>query len=176
MDLDEYIRRANEYTSDQYANDFINLLSKYKPNGKDDKFYLTINREVNVIRPSGYYAYISFKNLVCELFHRAIKSIPNIISEYTITCRNSEGTTMIKLGLFDDLDDDGEKCVAKVVTPTFTYCLCKNDVHAIFVANRTNQVNEEVVTSLMVLLYGTGDEPILTTSWVSAKTFKKEKY
>ena len=114
MDLDEYIRRANEYTSDQYANDFINLLSKYNER-KGDKFYLTINHEVNVIRASGYYAYLSFKNLVCELFHGAIKSIPNIISEYTITCRNSAGTTMIKIGLFDDLDGDGGRELLLVI-------------------------------------------------------------
>ena len=173
MNLEEYVKSAEDYDSNQYASDFIKLLSKYtERNG--DRFYLTLNREISVIRPSGYYNYISFKQLICELFYRAITSIPNTISEYTIKCENNLGTTLIKIGIFEELDDDGEKCIAKVVTSTYTYCLCKNDVHSIFIANRTNRVDEDVISSLMVLLYGTGDEPRVTTSWVSAKSLKKE--
>ena len=171
--MEDYVKSIQDYDSNQYASDFIKLLSRYtERNG--DRFYLTLNRETNVIHPSGYYDYISFKQLICELFYRAITSIPNIISEYTITCKNNLGTTLIKIGIFDELDDDGEKCVAKIVTPDYTYCLCKNDVHSIFIANRTNKPDEDVISSLMVLLYGNGHEPSVTTSWVSAKTLKKE--
>ena len=159
---------SNDYLSDrEYASDFLELLTKYKEHHQTS-LVLTFDetRLYNIKCPTTT-SYLTFKNLICELFYQAVNSIPHLITEYTITCTNNKGVSKLIIGILDDVDDDGEISVAKIVTKDTEFILNKYDVNQIYIANRTKNSDEDVITSIMVLLYNCGHEPIIKTSFVS---------
>jgi hypothetical protein len=51
----------------------------------------------------------------------------------------------------------------------------KDDVNAVYTANRTNYYNQIIVNEFITMLYGMdGDEPLISTSSISTKAFRKE--
>ena len=111
---------------------------------------------------------------MCELFYQAVQLIPNTITEYTISCTNDKGTSTLKIGILDELDDDGEISIAKIVTP-YTYLILNKDiVHNFYISNRTSEYNVEDVQLIISLLEMGGYEPIIKTSYKTAFTTSKK--
>lgn len=163
---------SNDYLSDrEYASDFLELLTRYKEHHETALITTFDSSSFYNIKSIENSNYLTFKSLICELFYQAVNSIPHLITEYTITCRNNKGTTELKIGVLEDVDDDGEISVAKVVTPTTEFILNKFDVNQFYIANRSRHCNEETITAIMVLLYNGGHEPTIKTSFVATKTF-----
>ena len=167
---------STDYLSDQeFASDFLELLTKYKENQTPLVTAFNANTFYN-IKSAEAKRYLTFKSLICELFYQAVNNIPHVIKEYTITCTNNKGTNKLIIGVLDDLDDDGEISVAKVVTKDTEFILNKYDVNQIYIANRTKNSDEDVITSIMVLLYNCGHEPIIKTSFVANLVKNSTKY
>jgi hypothetical protein len=158
---------SNDYLSDpEYASDFLELLTKYKEHHTTLITKFT-DKSLYYIKSAEAKRYLTFKNLICELFYQAINSIPHFIKEYTITCTNNKGTTKFIIGVLNDRDDDGEISVAKIVTKDTEFILNKYDVNHLYIANRTKQSDQDIITTVMVLLYNFGHEPIVKTSFVA---------
>jgi len=156
-------------TEKEYADDFINLLHRYKTVSTKGVYFKDQEpiKDPVLIKSSFYLAYLTFKALICELFYQAIRSIPHDISEYTIHCTNNKGVNQIVIGIFDDLDDDGEIAVTKIITPDSIFVLNKVDVHNFYIANRSQHHDKDIINSIMMLLYMDGDEPRIKTSYKS---------
>ena len=167
-----------DYVSDkEYANDFLSFLLKFKRNDdiytNQDTVDVLTKIKKSITSPD-FLRFSTFKALVCELFHNAINSIPSIITEYTITCKNNKGINQIIIGVLDDIDDEGEISVAKVITPDSIFIMNKLHVNNFYIANKTNFYDHEIVDSVFVLLYNNGNEPSITTSYKVAKRLTKE--
>jgi len=161
-----------DYTTDkEYAYDFIKVLSKFKQVNENnfifDKFI--DNNKAVVLRSSQFNSFSIFKAIICELFYQAIQAIPHDITHYTITCTSNKGVSKVQLGVFDELDDDGEISIAKVMNPEFSVILNKEAVHNMYIANKSNFYNYEIVNTIMMLLYMDGYEPLIRTSFISVK-------
>ena len=157
----------------EYAEDFMLLLRKYKETNKDIYFKDMDEKKDPILIKSHFFTrYLTFKALICELFYQAVNSIPHDISIYTITTVNNKGKNQIVIGILDDLDDDGEISIAKIITPDCEFVLNKVDVHNIYIANRSQHHDKDIVNSIMMLLYMDGDEPSIKTSFKS--NMKKE--
>jgi len=160
----------NDYTEREFADDFIALLKKYKESSQGIYFQENEKKNMDLIKSARLSSYLNFKAYICELFYQAINSIPHTITEYTITTVNNKVKNQIVIGLIDDIDDEGEISVAKVITPDHIFVLNKTDVHNIYIANRSNLHDKETVNSIMMLLYLDGNEPIVKTSYKAAKS------
>jgi hypothetical protein len=165
----------SDYPPKEYAKDFIFFLSKFRPTEIVDSVLVSQNTGWILASP-GYYNYLSFKTLICELFFRAINTFnQGLIREYTITCTNNKGVVKVVIGVSDDLDNQGEISIAKIITPTTIVNMNKDDVNAVYTANRTNYYNQIIVNEFITMLYGMdGDEPLISTSSISTKAFRKE--
>jgi hypothetical protein len=128
-----------EYTDNQYANDFLVLISRFKHTDPVDLIEVS---DKNSISCPEYQNFLSFKTMICEMVFRAINNFPNIIKEYTIKCTNNKGTCLIKIGISDHLDNEGELSVLTLITPFKTYYLNKTDVNTICISNRSNYYNK----------------------------------
>jgi hypothetical protein len=161
------------YTDYDFANDFLIFLSRFK---QSDTVDLVSVPDKTCVPSSGYYNYLSFKTMICEMIFRAINNFPHIIKEYTITCTNNKGQVIIKIGVSEHKDNEDELSVVTVITPNKTYYLNKVDVNTICIANRTNFYDHLTVHEFISIIYGGSDgyEPIVKTSWVSNKNNKKE--
>ena len=158
---------------ESYSKDFLDFLSKYKRNQLNSVELVTVDEKVeHKIKLN--YSYSTFKTFICELVYNAINNMNKTIREYTIICENDKGVVLIKIGMFDDLDNEGELSVLKIITSKKTYILNKEDVQTLYIANRSNYCNEFTILEVMVLLYNGGYEPFVTTRFISCKTFKKE--
>ena len=159
---------SDDYLSDrEYASDFLELLRKYKEHHETSLVTRFTDKTLYNIKSAEAKRYLTFKNMICELFYQAINNIPHLIKQYTITCTNNKGVTKLIIGVLEDFDDDGEISVAKIVTKDTEFILNKYDVNQIYIANRTRNGDEDVITSIMVLLYNIGHEPIIKTSFVA---------
>jgi len=155
-------------TSQEYAYDFIKLLAKFKQKNEMECIN-TKNKGTIVLKSPQYYSFFSFRCIISELFHQAVNSIPNDITHYTISCKSKLGTSELQIGVFDDLDDEGEISVAKIISPKCMVILNKEAVHNLYVANKTNYFDYETVNTIISLLYIGDDEPIIKTSFISSK-------
>jgi hypothetical protein len=154
-------------TTHEYAYDYIKLLSKFKQTNENE--YLFTNFKFDTIKSLQYYSFFSFRSIICELFYQAINSIPNIITHYTISCKSKKGTSELQIGIFNDLDDEGEISVAKIVSPNCMLILNKEAVHNLYIANKTNYFDYETVNTIISLLYMDEDEPRIKTWYISSK-------
>jgi len=154
-----YTKSEQEQKEEQ---DFLLLLNKLKTNIQNQ------NKKEMCIKSGEYSSYLTFKGIISELFYQAINSIPHDISEYTIHCTNNKGTTSILIGIFDELDDDGEIAVAKIFKKgSNAYILNKTEIHTLYIANRSQHHNKDIINSIMMLLYLDGHEPRIKTSYKS---------
>ena len=113
----------SDYTlAREYQADYFELLRKYKLSGIKLVSYNSGNLN---IKSNRYYNAISFRIYFCELVYNAVMLFPDIY-EYTITCKGTY-TTSIKIGFFDELDDNGEPTVAKISSYIGDYALNKQD-------------------------------------------------
>ena len=164
---------SEPYISDkEYAYDFLSFLSKFK---KSNNHLVDIfeQKEEKCIKSPDFLNYSTFKALVCELFYNAINSIPDIITEYTINFVNDKGQNQIIIGVLDDIDDEGEISVAKVITPNTIFIMNKIHVNNFYIANKTQFYDHEIVDSVFALLYNDGYEPFITTNYKVNKTLTK---
>ena len=149
--------------STEYAYDFIEVLSKFKQVNESDYFVdQCVNKKQFV-----------FKSMISELFYQAIQSIPSIITHYTISCTNDKGKSEIQIGVFNDLDDQGEISIAKIITPECMLILNKEAVHNLYIANKTKYYDYEIVNTIITLLYMGGSEPKIRTGFICAKRNSK---
>jgi len=144
----------------EYAYDFLNFLLKFKQSNENVFNY---NIDEKLIHSSEFFRYSSFKALICELFNNAINSIPSIITEYTIICTNNKGISKLIIGVFDDIDDEGEISVAKIISSNNKYIMNKLCVNNMYIANKTHFHNHYIVDLLISLLYMNGYEPSIKT-------------
>ena len=167
------IMSQNDYSDKQYAMDFLILLSRFK---HTDQVDLVEVSSQNNICSTEYQNFLSFKTMICEMIFKAINNFPLIIKEYTIKCKNNKGTCLIKIGVSDHVDNEGELSVLTLITPNKTFYLNKTDVTTICISNRSDYYNKYTVYEFMSILYGgpDGHEPSVETSWVSTKNDKKE--
>jgi hypothetical protein len=154
-------------TSQEFAYDFIKVLSKFKQVNENE--CINSKNTVFVLKSPHYYSFFSFRCIISELFYQAVNSIPEIITHYTISCKSKEGTSELQIGIFDDLDDEGEISVAKIVSPKCMLILNKEAVHNLYVANKTNYFDYETVNTIISLLYMGEDEPTIKTWYISSK-------
>jgi intein-encoded DNA endonuclease-like protein len=158
---------SNDYLSDrEFASDFLELLTKYEEHHETSLVTKFTDKTIYHIKSCEAQRYLTFKHMICELFYQAINNMPHLIKQYTITCTNNKGVSKLIIGILDELDDDGEISVAKIVTKNTEFILNKYDVNQIYIANRTRNSDEDVITSIMVLLYNLGHEPIVKTSFI----------
>ena len=142
-------------------------------------FHLLSEVNTNIlyhIKPMEYYEVMTFKTYICEIVFNAINLFPDI-TEYTINCTNENGISIMKLGRFDDLSDDGLNCMAKFicVDMDMEYLLTHNDVKQLYMNNRHENVQPDVVNTLVALMYRGGHLPLLKTSYVINKENLKNK-
>jgi hypothetical protein len=117
------------------------------------------------VRGNYYYNLLSFKVCICEIIYNAVRLFPDI-QEYTITVKNYE-TTVLKIGFFPDLDEEGERCLAIISNSLGDFALTKQNLHDLYVANRTTEQNKETIHALMAMLYLDGTYPTITTSYIN---------
>lgn len=170
----EIIKEQLDYgESKEYAIDFLKLLKKFS--GNDNLYFIPPKIDTTMLKSSAYTQYITFKALICELFHNAVNAVPHDIIEYTIECKNNKVKSKIIIGIFSDLDDDGEVSVAKIMSNDQTFILNKEQVHNLYIGNKTKMHNTEMVDNALYLLYMGGREPSIKTSYVISN-FRKHRY
>ena len=125
------------------------------------------NDTLYFIKSKRYYDILGFKTYICELIFQAINQFPYVI-EYTISCTNEVGTTHFKLGSFDDIGDDGHPCMAKFIglDPEDKYDLSLKDIKQVYCNNRYNDIDHDVVNTLVILLIMGGEIPKIKTGYV----------
>ena len=100
--------------------------------------------------------------------------MPSIITDYTITCTSNIGTSTLTIGVFNEIDNEGEISVAKITTPKHKFLMNKICVNNMYVASQTKLYNHDLVDSLISLLYMDGHEPSIKTSANVTKRKTKE--
>lgn len=154
--------------SREYALAFIHFLKKYNKLGEYNEYHEPYDH--TKIKSIDSRRYLTFKKLVCELFFNAINYLGTDISEYTITFKNSVSTKHIIIGLSNICDDEGELCVARIITKEgCIYPLNKSHVQNLYAANKHNFHNKLVVDTFLKILFMVGEEPSITTSYKSIK-------
>jgi len=153
----------------EYQEDYLKLLRDYKTSGVKLVSYNSNNLN---IKSNKYYNAISFRIYFCELVYNAVMLFPDI-TEYTIICKGTY-TTSLKIGYFDELDDNGEPTVAKISSYIGDYSLNKQDFFQIFRANRDPDIDTDTVNSFVIMMIMDGNAPIIKTSYKSKPATKKE--
>jgi hypothetical protein len=144
---------------------------------------LKILSEVNTsglwnIKGMDYYEIITFKTFMCELIFHAVNAFPDI-SEYTITCESPNGTTWITLSNFETPEDDEHPCMAKFksIVTDMVHELSLKELKYIYMNNRYNNINHDVVNMFMTLMYTGGNNvPKITTSYKMNKPVNQLKF
>lgn len=170
----------------QYSKNFLHFLTKYKetpdvssavPIFLGEKLVtIAIQKNFNkdiAVRSCEYYNLRSFKTLICELVFRAINMFP-VISEYVIECTNNEDVSKLSIGYYSELDNDNEPTVMKLENKHFNFCLTKDDVQAIYIANRSKLYDVVTVNMIINCLYFKGYEPTVKTSYTVVKSYTKK--
>ena len=162
------------YSDKDYAIDFINTLKKFNPINEHRFVFEDMdelrNVQKNMIKINDYK---SFRIFICELIYQALQNIPEIITEYTIICTNSKSTNTIVIGVLDDIDNDGEISVAKLITSSNVLVFNKEHVNTFYIANRSRFYDKQIVESVVKRLFDYGTQPVIKTSYKSAKRITK---
>ena len=162
------------YTEMEYNIDFIRLLQKYK----ETHFYNDLPKECihPIFRETSYYQTLAFRTMICEIIYQAVQLFP-CIKEYRILCENNKGKSKIIIGYLEELDNEGEPGLIKVENKHGSFILDKTDVHNIYIFNRCNESDFEIVNALMLCLYLDGDQPTVKTEITCVSGHKgKEKF
>jgi hypothetical protein len=121
----------------------------------------------------------TFRMMVCELIHNAISMFPQI-SEYTITCRNEIGISTLEISSkgFQDPDPAFTRTgMGRITNCTRSYILYEEDLHNMYIAARIkNQdlIDYHALRFVCDLLYQNGQEPTMTTSFVTNSEWAKK--
>ena len=123
---------------------------------------------VLTIKTRDYYEAIAFRTLICELIYQGVHMFPDII-EYTIKLDHLNVCSYIKLGFFEELDENGDPCMVKIIT-AFKICyLSRKQIHALYTANRVMQPDFNTINNIMYILLLYETMPIITTDFVLNK-------
>jgi len=117
----------------------------------------------------GHYGMITFRTMICELFHHAINCF-DWISSYTIHCKNNACEARIIIGHDEgNLDDCNFPVMAKIVSDWGEFTLNYQLIYDLYVSNKVRDPDFEVINTIMILLIMNGDEPKIKTSFVLRK-------
>jgi len=137
-------------------------------------------KTLGLIKDISYYEVLTFKTFICELIYNGINLFPEIC-EYTIICKNKNGISSLTLGLFEDISDDGNQCMAAYScyqnekdTEPIIYHMELKDIKHLYCNNRYQNVDNDIVNTFMVLLYMGGSVPpnVSTAYRINKKYFK----
>jgi len=160
----------------EYAHNYMELLKRQANNQFFDT-NLQLKPNYGSIRSYGYYSAYTFKKLICELFYHAVQMFPEI-KEYIIECSNGNNKSTIRIGFFDQLDDEGETALVIINNKDSEYILNKTDINNFYVANRTTYCNHDVINYIMDFIYMDAQEPTIKTKIIPAPAksdFRKPK-
>ena len=126
------------------------------------------------MRGNEFYRMYSFRHMICELMHNAINMFPEI-SQYSIICKNNIGTATMDISLDGYIDPDPQFStpgIAKITNKFGTYILHKQDIMSLYVATKVKDpedsiVNVHALNFMCELLYQTGYEPIISTTFIN---------
>ena len=158
----------------QHSENFLHFLAKYKSD-REEKASIQLDKNFNrhiVARSCEYYHLLAFRTMIAELFYQAVNMFPHI-SEYCIECTNTKGKGVLSIGIYTEVADDDELTVCKVRNDHFEYFLNKNDVNNLYVANRTENYDSEMVDFIINSLYYIGPPPTVKTSFTARKSYRK---
>jgi len=104
--------------------------------------------------------------------YNAINMFPNI-KQFDIVCKNQTATTKISIGLFDEIADDGLRCMAKVIDldDEEVITLNRTDIKNLYSYNRDPHANTYDVEIFMLML-SRGDEFPEVTCYVDGGSFE----
>jgi hypothetical protein len=149
--------------------EFFNFLIRFKTN--DDLLVLcdgVINNKPGV-KCSQVSDAVAFRTMICELFYRAINYF-DIVETYTIHCKNNVCETNIVIGHQPGkLDDQNMPAMASLRTQWGEYILNYEQIYLLYIANRIKDPDFETINSFMILLFMTGNEPRVRTSYTIRK-------
>lgn len=167
----------------EHSKSFLHFLTKYRASYyseasgivTDPHYAIPLDKNFNrhiVARSCEYYHLLAFRTMIGELFYQAVNMFP-YISEYVIECTNTKGTGVLSLGIFTEMDDDDELTVCKIRNNHFEYHLNKNDVQNLYMSNRSNLHDSQLVDFIINSLYYIGPPPTVKTSFKSLKSYRK---
>jgi hypothetical protein len=170
------IKYVTELLKQRYNEDpqeYFNFLKSHEEQRPDyficDTAGLTSGNNVKSIDS---YEVLSFRTYICELFYRAIRMFPEI-SEYTIETKNNVNKCILVIGVSDELDDQNEKAMCKVITDFDTYVLNKFEIYALYSGNKITNPDYDVINALIISLQMGGLMPKITTSYKINPKFVK---
>lgn len=115
------------------------------------------------------YGMITFRTIICELFHHAINCF-DWISSYTIHCKNNACEAKIIIGHDEGkLDDCNFPVMAKIVSDWGEFTLNYQFIYDLYVSNKVRDPDFELINNIMILLIMNGDEPKIKTSYTLRK-------
>ena len=95
------------------------------------------------------------------------------ICEYTIETKNNVNKSILIIGVSDELDDQNEKSMCKVVTDFDTYVLNKFEIYTLYSGNKVNNPDYDTINALVISLQMGGEMPKITTSYKINPVFVK---
>jgi hypothetical protein len=126
------------------------------------------------VRSMEYYNIMSFKTFVCEIVFNAINLFPEI-RKYTIIFENELGKSYLIFGLFQELSDDGHPSMGKFFGPDAYINLTLNDIKELYCNNRHDNINSNVIDTLVAFTTMGGSAPRVSTSFEMNEGIIKHK-
>ena len=131
----------------------------------NNELYIKIQKEVGKIPSREQVEFAVFKMYICELIYNAINFFPDVY-EYTITCKNEQGTSTLCFAVFEDMCDDNHHCMAKLVTSDIEmYNLNLEEIKVLYMSNRHEGVDSFIVDTMVMLMCMGGNIPRVSTSY-----------
>lgn len=149
----------------EFQFDFMEFLKKINLPPKQLIFFMPTNNNVITFKTNKHYEILSFKIYICELIFNAINLFPDIL-EYTITIKDYNTSTIV-IGYLDEIDSEGERCVAKIINKLGVYPLTKQNMHDLYIANRSKIVEEENIHTLLALMFLDSVNPRISTHYIT---------
>ena len=156
---------------------FFHFLQQIRYDLRPEHCFADINTDnMYNVKSCTYYNTLSLRSYICELFHNAVYCFP-LVSEYIIHCYNEMHTQIVLgIGSLTELDDEGEICICRIITPFKVYQLNKREIMEIFNANKVTNPNFECINGIVVCLLMGGEENMkITTSYKINKKIKAHK-
>jgi len=164
----------SDRNSVEFAYKFIKFLKKYDFYNNIVHYDKECEHSNVILKSLTLRNYVTFTEIICELFYKAMNSIPEIITQYTITCTTNKMSVSMVLGVSEgQFDSDGDVCIAKIVLDGMSFILSKNEINSFYIYNRTNSSDDITINRFMNLLYMDEQFPIIKTSYISTKRLTK---
>ena len=170
------IKYVTELLKQRYTDDPLEYFKFLKCHAEDRPDYYICDTSGltfgNNVKSIDSYEVLSFRTYICELFYRAIRMFPEIC-EYTIETKNNVNKSILIIGVSDELDDQNEKSMCKVVTDFDTYVLNKFEIYTLYSGNKVNNPDYDTINALVISLQMGGEMPKITTSYKINPVFVK---